>query len=172
MEKKKREILSRACFDKYRNSRKQVISIHGFYKDQSLTNEFKSTQYILIPVQSHLIDKSYEKCFPLMSTCLASDPRTRGRGAYLTYQSRPGLQLLPASLCPYLIYPAPNLELSSLGAWAVLPPETLPYIIHTFCTTLAGCALFLPPPLFLPPHGCKSAHVYFGLFTSGEITYY
>ena len=126
MEKKKREILSRACFDKYRNSRKQVISIHGFYKDQSLTNEFKSTQYILIPVQSHLIDKSYEKCFPLMSTCLASDPRTRGRGAYLTYQSRPGLQLLPASLSPYLAYPAPKPELSNPRAGLPFPQRLCP----------------------------------------------
>jgi len=42
--------------------------------------------------------------------------RTRDWDAYFTYQSRPGLQILPASLSPSRAYPVPNLELYSPGA--------------------------------------------------------
>jgi hypothetical protein len=67
------------------------------------------------------------------------DPRDRG--ACFTYQSRPGLQVLPASLSPYMLYAAPNLELE-LRDWAGLPPESLPYIVQTFWP-LSLCIHFL-----------------------------
>lgn len=40
---------------------------------------------------------------------------------YFTYQSRPALQVLPASLSPYLAYPAPNAEISSPVAGSPSP---------------------------------------------------
>lgn len=68
---------------------------------------------------------------------LNSKPRTSSRDAYLTYQSRPGHQVLSAPLSPYLFqgtasrqYPLPGT--SQPRAWAVLPTETLPYTIQTF----------------------------------------
>jgi hypothetical protein len=50
-------------------------------------------------------------------------PGIRHWGAY---QSRPALQVLPASLSPYLAYSAPNSELSSPGARLSLPQSLLP----------------------------------------------
>jgi hypothetical protein len=46
--------------------------------------------------------------------CVKFQSSTYGRGAYLTYQSGPGLQDLPASLSPYLLQGSrTNLQSSS-----------------------------------------------------------
>ena len=68
----------------------------------------------------------------LCSTWLASDPRTRDRGAYFTHQSRAGLQVLLASLKSYLAHPAPNLEFSSPGAGRPFPRGSFPALSGHF----------------------------------------
>jgi len=85
--------------------------------------------------------------------CLVSDPRTRGSGTYLTYQSRPGLQVLPASLSPYLEHPAFNPEFSNPGPGLPSPKGSSLYNTHI----LVPLSSFSPPfsspssPLPLPP---------------------
>ena len=86
---------------------------------------------------------------------------TRGGGTYLTQQSRPGLQVFPASPSPYRAYPIPNPGLSSPGAGLSFPrrffyslsiglsfsPSLFPSLYqHTF-------SFSLPLPLSLPSHG-------------------
>jgi hypothetical protein len=92
---------------------------------------------------------------------LVSGSRTRVWNTYFTYQSRPGFQVLPASLCPYMEYPACNPKLSSPGASPPFPTEVLPYIIQNLrsCSLstspsslpLSMCALFFFP-FYLPSH--------------------
>jgi hypothetical protein len=62
----------------------------------------------------------------ILCHCLASDLATRDWGAYFTDQSWPDLQILPASLSPYLVYPAPNCELSSPGVRLAFPQRLFP----------------------------------------------
>jgi hypothetical protein len=70
-----------------------------------------------------------------------------------TYQSRPGLQVLPASLSPHLanrggggVGVGRNSKLQPKH-WAAIPPEALLYVIQTFWS------LFTPPSLLsLPAH--------------------
>jgi hypothetical protein len=56
-------------------------------------------------IQTHL-DSTYERILMLKFW-----PRTIGWGAYLTYSSRHSLQVLPASLSPYLAQPTLYSEL-------------------------------------------------------------
>lgn len=67
-----------------------------------------------------------------------SDPGTNSSSGCFIFQSRSVLQVLPASLSPYLACSNPNPELSSPGTWLPFPPEVLCYIIQIFW--------FLSPP--------------------------
>lgn len=82
-------------------------------------------------------------------------PRPGDWGAYFTYQCRPGLQVLPASLGPcHGWYPALYDELCIPGAR--LPPEAPPYIIQTFRSlfsllSLIECSLSFSSPSPVSP---------------------
>jgi hypothetical protein len=67
---------------------------------------------------------------------------TRDWDAYFAHQSRIDLQVLPASLSPYLAYPV-----FQPRSWAALPPEALPYIMQTSWSPLSLPPL--PSPSFL-----------------------
>jgi hypothetical protein len=79
---------------------------------------------------------------------LCFKPRRNGRGAYLTWQCRPGLQVLPAEhpsvpSCyrVLLVYPTFYPDLCSPEAELPVHPEALPYIIQTFW--LPNCFVLL-----------------------------
>lgn len=71
-----------------------------------------------------------------VQSCWISDPR-QGAKVHISYQSRHGLQVLPASIGPYLLkgmtaYLIPYLNLLQRRSWAALPPAALYYIIQPF----------------------------------------
>lgn len=62
---------------------------------------------------------------------LSFKPRTNGWSAYLTYQSRPGYQVLPAFLSPWLAYSTPTLNAPAELDWSSLYDPTISISIIT-----------------------------------------
>jgi hypothetical protein len=91
----------------------------------------------------------------LLLVSLSFQPRTKGFGAYLTYQSGPGCLVLPTLPTCYrvrLVYPALYPKLSSIGAGAL--PSNNPALFCSLVSWLLSLTSLFPlslPPLFPTP---------------------